>query len=82
VIVPAGALPPVISTLQELLMKKALVIAGLVAMALIPLAQSFDLIRPRHTASVKGPAAAPVSSQDPVATAFDDLAAWPAAAGR
>lgn len=55
---------------------------GVVTMALIPLAQSVDLVRPWHAASIEVPAAASAqaSTADPVATAVEDLAAWPAAA--
>ncbi|MCM2251935.1 MAG: hypothetical protein NDJ19_06215 [Ramlibacter sp.] len=66
-------------------MNRALyVLAAVVAMALIPLAQSVDLLRPRHTGAIEAPVAAPpvTSTQDATTSAVDDLAAWPASAVR
>jgi hypothetical protein len=66
-------------------------VGGLLAMALILFAHNFDLgplgpLGPsRHAgAPAQGRGAAPLtaSAPDPVATAIDDLAAWPAVAGR
>ncbi len=56
----------------------------LAAIGLLLLVQIAGQARLEHARSTHAPAAAaaPVVVQDPAATAFDDLAAWPAAAGR
>jgi len=56
-------------------------VGGLFAMALIVFAHNVDLslLRTPATASRAG---AVVPATDPVATAVDDLAGWPMAAGR
>jgi hypothetical protein len=56
-------------------------VGGLFAMALIVFAHGIDF-SPRRTPGVAAQASAAVPAADPVATAVDDLASWPVAAGR
>jgi hypothetical protein len=59
-------------------------LASLAAVSLMLLALTVEPMRPWYAASTREAAAVPavVNMPDPAATALDDLAAWPAAAGR
>lgn len=83
---PIGARPTATSTLQELPMNRAIYFVGaVVAFVSVFLMQSVGGIQ-LPAASVSSPFAAPnaagAAAPDVRSQAIDDLAAWPAAAGR
>jgi hypothetical protein len=85
VAVPIGARSTVTTTLQELAMNRTYyVVGGLAALLFVFVVQSIGVIKPPTVSVGSQPvAASPASTAAPDAiSAIDDLAAWPAAAGR
>jgi hypothetical protein len=86
VAVPIGNGSTVTTTLQELAMNRTYyVVGGLAALLFVFVVQAIGVIKsPTVSVGSQPVAASPASTAAPDATlvAIDDLAAWPAAAGR
>lgn len=86
VAVPIGNGSTVTTTLQELAMNRSFyVVGGLAALLFVFVVQAIGVIKPLTVSVGSQPvAASPASTAAPdvISVAIEDLAAWPAAAGR